>query len=313
MDYLQLVNKVLDESGKEQNPLDYDSWESAEAGRRLYPRVKRLVREAWKMLQMKRNEWEFNTGEFVTTIYPKLRFVDGHLDDVDDSYILSVPSVWVGRESGVEITITDIHSPLESPDDWEQAAAVYGQATFTTESTSPPVIGEIFEWQDGPATFEYAGAGSYKLFPQQGRVRKPRWDTVQAKRPGEGYISLMFVPWDQRLLGGLTYGNSTTVPLYFSQDYMGDLVFYSQTLQPFTLSFVYDIAPQSLESAEDEPEGLPEEYHEWIAWEALMNLARFDKDPDLFGYAESMATVYRQRAERNLMPIPAWETSRYDR
>ena len=43
-----------------------------------------------------------------------------------------------------------------------------------------------------------------------------------------------------------------------------------------------------------------------------MNLARFDKDPDLYAYAEQQATVYRQRAERNLMPIVEWEDNRYN-
>ena len=304
MNYLELVNKVLDESGKEQNPLTLGDWGSAEAGRRLYPRVKRLVREAWKMLQMKRNEWEFNSGEFVTTIYPRLKFVSGS----KTAGVPAVSSVWVGRTSGISITITAI----DSSEDWT-AGDGYGQIQFTTTSTSAPLVGEIFDEQGDDGTFEYTGVGSYRLMFGPGRIREPRWNTVQAKRPGEGYSSLVFIPWTQYLLGGFSYGNSTTVPYYFSQDYMGDLVFYSQTLQPFTLSFVYDMAPQELTDAEDIPEGLPLEYHEWISWEALMNLARFDKDPDLFGYAESMATVYRQRAERNLMPIVEWETSRYNR
>jgi hypothetical protein len=302
--YIDLVNKVLDESGKEQNPLNVANLDSAEAGRRLYPRVKRLVREAWKMLQMSRNEWEFNSGEVVLTIPPKLKFVTGSNPAGEPAGL----SVWTGKTSGAVITV----SAVTTTDGlWEDGDA-YGQIEFSTTGSTPPIIGEVFE--DGlDGSFEYTGVGSYAISYGPGRVREPRWDTVKARRPGEGYVNMQFVPWTQFLLGGFTYGSSSAVPYYFSQDYLGNLVFYAQTLQPFTLSFVYDMAPQDLTEAEDVPEGLPLEYHDWIAWEALINLARFDKDPDLYGYAQSMATVYRQRAERNLMPLIEWETSRYNR
>lgn len=302
--YLDLVNKVLDESGKEQNQLTLSDWDSAEAGRRLYPRVKRLVKEAWKMLQMKRNEWEFNSGELVTVLYPRLRFADGSKADGEPS----VSSVWVGRKSGATITVRSV----DFTGYWEDDEA-YGQIEFTTTSNGPLVLGEIFDEQSGVGTFEYTGSGSYNLFYGVSRVRKPRWNTLRAKIPGEAYSSLTFVPWTQYLLGGFTETSGTSVPYYFSQDYMGNLVFYSIFLRPITVTFIYDMGPQEFSDPTDIPEGLPEEYHEWIAWEALMNLARFDKDPDLFAYAESQATVYRQRAERNLMPLVEWATSNYDR
>ena len=304
MQYIDLVNKVIDESGKENKPLTLGDWDSAESGRRLYPRIKRLVREAWKMLQMKRNEWEFNSGEMVVTISPKMKFMGGTKAAGEPA----VSSVWIGRQSGFTFEVTAIASEA----DWVEGDA-YGQLQFITNSTVAPVVGEIFDEDGDDGVLEYTGTGSYKILFGPGRVREPRWNTVQAKRPGQAYSSLVFVPWNQFLLGGLSYGSDTSVPYYFSQDYMGDLVFYSQTLQPFTLSFVYDMSPQDFTDPEDIPEGLPEEYHDWIAWEALMNLARFDKDPDLFVYAQSMATVYRQRAERSLMPLIEWEVSRYNR
>lgn len=304
MQYIDLVNKVLDESGKEQNPLSLVTWNSAEAGRRLYPRVKRLVREAWKMLQMKRNEWEFNSGEVVTTIFPKLRFTYGS----KTAGVPAVSSVWIGRRSGIHLTILSI----ETDGDWTDGDG-YGQIEFSTTSTSGLIEGEIFDEDGDDGEFEYAGTGSYRLLYGTNRVREPRWNTVKAKQSGDAYVPLVFVPWTQYLLGGPVLNSGRPVPTYFSQDYRGDLVFCGQQMQPFILSFMYDMAPQEFSDPEDEPEGLPTEYHEWIAWEALMNLARFDKDPDLFGYAESMATTYRQRAERNLMPIVEWETNRYNR
>lgn len=303
MNYLQLCNKVLDESGKEQNPLTLANWSSVEAGRRLYPRVKRLVAEAWKMIQMKRNEWEFNSGEFVTTIFPRFRFSNG-------SFVGTPPvgSIWKGLKSNVEITVQSIDLV---GGDWGDGTA-YGQVQFSSDSLNPPVIGELFEEQLGGGTFEYTDPGSYKLLFGPGPVREPRWNTFRAKRPGEMYNNMIFVPWNNFIVDGLTYAHSNTTPYYFSQDYLGDLVFYGQTMQPFQLSFIYDVMPQTLVDPEDIPTGLPAEYHEWIAWQALANLARFDKDPDLFAYANEHVITYRQRAERNLMPIVEWDVSKYN-
>lgn len=303
MNYLELCNKVLDESGKEQNPLTLLNWSSAEAGRRLYPRVKRLVAEAWKMIQMKRNEWEFNSGEFVMTINPRIRFTDGAA-----TVAPSLGTVWRGAESGVAITVTAIDLIAGA---WADGDA-YGQVEFTTDATNPPILGETFEDDGGDGVFEYSDPGSYSLLWGPGQVREPRWNTFRARRAGDMYNNMVFVPWSNFIVGGLTYAHSNTTPYYFSQDYMGNLVFYGQTMQPFQLTFIYDVAPQTLSDPEDTPEGLPAEYHEWIAWQALVNLARFDKDPDLYAYANEQVIVYRQRAERNLMPIVEWAASNYD-
>lgn len=303
MDYLELVNKALDESGKENTPLTLATWSSAEAGKRLYPRLKRLVAEAWKMIQLNRNEWEFNSGEFTTTIQPRMKFENGSRPTAPVA-----GGTWTSQTSGLQITVTEISLVAG---DWADGDA-YGQVEFSTTSQSAPQLGETFDEDAGDGTFEYIGPGTYRLLWGPGDVREPRWNTFQARRSGEMYNSMVFVPWNNFILGGLTYAHSRSVPYYFTQDYLGDIQFYGQSVQPFTLSFVYDVAPQTLSDPSDVPTGLPAEYHEWIAWEALKNLARFDKDPDLFAYAEQQASAYRRRAERNLLPNMEWERSRFD-
>ena len=77
MNYLDLCNKVIQESAAEQNELTLDNWDSPEAGRRLYPRIKRLVAEAWKMLQMERDEWEFKSVERSFQVNPRMKVKSG--------------------------------------------------------------------------------------------------------------------------------------------------------------------------------------------------------------------------------------------
>ena len=104
--YLDLVNLVIEESGKEQNTLTSVTWSQPEAGRRLYPRIKRYVKDAWETIQMSRNEWEFNNKEITVEILP--RFL---VDDV----VVSAPSagpepgvVYKGQESGLVLTVIDV-------------------------------------------------------------------------------------------------------------------------------------------------------------------------------------------------------------
>lgn len=307
--YLDLVNKVILESGKEQTLLTEDTWDSLDANRRLYPRIKRLVREAWRTIQMSRNEWEFNTARAQITVPPRLSFVNGFPANTGDPAY----GHYVGEESG---TVIDVY--LFEPDDpnyeWGWGF-VAGQAEFFLVSGNTLKLGETFvSEEDEAATFVYTGTGSYNfVYETLGMMREPHWTTFVAGAGTPSPNPVYFVPWDNFTYKTFSFMSGSRVrPTMLSQDYNGRIVFYPQPLEEFSLSFVYDVAPQELSDPQDEPFNLPSEYHDWIAWRALMNLARYDKDPDLFAYAESMHTAYQRRAERNLLPIPSYRVSPYN-
>lgn len=297
--FLDLVNKVLEESGKEQNLLDNTTWDSDEAGRRLYPRVKRLVREAWRVIQMSRNEWEFNTGRVTLQLLPSIKFVAMDAVDAPTTY------TWVGQSSGVTLTIDQL-----TPDYLDSVGEGAGNATITIvdPDNRNMVIGETFKSDDDSSTFVYNGAGYHSINEAYtNRVREPRWDTMRLSLDGDKFYPLRVVPYDNYLVTT----NTSSIP-YAAKDYRGNLVLFAQLKKPALLEFDFDFAPQSLEEYDEVPEGLPAEYHDWIAWEALANLARYDKDPILLGYAQSMVDTYKRRAERNLLPTPTWAASAYN-
>lgn len=129
-----------------------------------------------------------------------------------------------------------------------------------------------------------------------------------------GPSAIRYVPWDNWVYTDISYNSSThQAPAFVSQDPKGNLVFYPQTLSPFDINFYYDTAPQELTEPEEVPSLnlLPPEYHDWIAWRALESIARYDKNPDLLGYAQTQSRLYKRKAERNLMPIPSWASNRY--
>lgn len=306
--FLDLVNKALLESGKEQDMLTSATWDSLDANRRMYPRMKRLVSEAWKAIQMSKNEWEFNTAELITTVYPRIKYIGGLNAG-------GTPTVGTKFRGAVSNTVFTVRTISVTSGDWIDGDA-QGQIEFTVDSGSSIQLSEGFV-AEAPDTgsFLYSEKGSYDFLDETlGLIREPHWTTFVAGR-GTAYPNpVAYIPWDNFTYKSYTFvGTSQTSPAYVSQDFEGRLVFYPQPLAPFTISFVYDVAPQELVDWDDEPFNLPEEYHDWIAWRALMNLGRYDKDPDLFAYAGDMHTQYQNRAERNLMPIPSYGASPYNR
>ena len=133
--YLQLVNRVIQEGGFEQNELDDVTWDQPEAGRRIYPRVKRAVASAWEDIQTSRNEWEFNNKEITTVIYP--RFLVGGVVTALPSSGPEPGVVYRGVESGLELTVVNI---LQGPEGDEF------YIDFTSDgSRNRAHIGETFE------------------------------------------------------------------------------------------------------------------------------------------------------------------------
>lgn len=305
--YLQLVNKVIQESGKEQNELTSVTWSQPEAGRRLYPRIKRYVAEAWTTLQMSRNEWEFKSKEITTLILPRF-LVDG--------VVFSPPSSgpeagvkYKGQESGLEITVINVLVGPETDEFYIDFSADGGY--------NRAIIGEVFEELSpnvGGSSFVYRGRGAYRLRDLDPLMREPQWGSFIGYQDNSTPTPMMYIPWENWLYKEISYTTSTrSAPSFVSQDYKGDITFYPQTLSPVFVNFVYDTAPQELVDYDDVPavDLLPAEYHEWIAWEAVASLARFDKDPDLLAYAQTNITFYKNRAERNLMPTVSWAASRF--
>lgn len=308
MQYIELVNFALDKGGAEMNRLTPGTWNSAEAGRRLYPRYKSAVSNAWREIQMERGEWEFKSKEITTEILPRF-LVDGII--VSPPSAGPLPDVrYKGVESGLEITVLSIVSGPEADEFYIDFSSPGGRMRA--------MVGEVFEEiypNPGDSSFIYRGRGSYRARDIDPLMRTPQWSTFVGYQGTSTPTPIHFIPWENWLYKELSYTTATrSAPSYVSQDYKGDLTFYPQTLSPVMVNFVYDTAPQELVAHDDEPlaDLLPNEYHEWIAWRALESIARFDKNPDLLAYAESHSKFYKNRAEKNLMPLPTWRASRYN-
>lgn len=309
MNFLDIVNKVIEESGSELDQLTVGTWNSAEAGRRLYPRIKRLVVEAWKLMQMERNEWQFKAAELHVPINAKLKFQNGFR-------VAGEPSpgaIFVGETSGFIFTILEV---VTESGDWLNGDAK-GQITIDGNNFQGNTLYpyETFNAQT-PDTgeFQYLEKGSYNfkdMFDPD--LREIQWTTMVATTEGSTPVPVTYMPWDNWTYDEASFTQgSLTPPSFYSQDPFGNVVFYPQTLNWFYVNFYYTKGPQTLVLPTDIPDRIDPDYHEWIAWRALMNLAKYDKNPDLFSYAKDMATEYKLRAERNIMPKLQWGFSKYN-
>lgn len=304
MTYLELVNKVIRESGNELNELNPVTWTTA-AGQRMYPRLKDYVRQAWKMIQMERDQWEFNNASMYDVVFPRLKFVAGI------GAVSPQPGdQFRGETSDMLITVLRV---IPDQGDWVNIPAS-GQIEFTyINGRTNVLLGEVFKLVGGTTTFNYTERGSYDFGLDRQDLAEIRWDTLVGHSPGATSHPIRHIPWENWFYNSYAYNVGTRVaPSYASQDYSGNMVFYPQTVDPFTINFIYTATPQELTEHDDVPARIPSQYHEWIAWEALMLLATYDKNQQLAAHAQRNALPYRRRAEKNLMPPVAWRGSSFN-
>lgn len=297
--FMDLCNKVIQESANELDELTLDNWDAPEAGRRLYPRIKRNVVESWKTLQLERDEWEFGSKELNTTIYPRIK-----VNTATDTP--AIGARYKGDTSGFEFTVKDVYG----------FNSTSGQLDMEDISGGYIIPGELFEEvspNPGLTAFVYEQKGSYDLKEFDTLYANVSYETMVTYKFGESPSRCLYIPWNNWTYKDLDYNKGTaTNPVYYSEDFEGRLVFYPQTLEPFNISVVYDTAPQVLYDPEDVPLLLPYEYHDWIAWRALENIAQYDKNPTLFAYANRWATFYKQRADKQLLPTIRWGATRFE-
>lgn len=303
MDYLALVNKVIQESGSEQDELTLSTWSSAEVGRRIYPRIKRNVAEAWKMMQIERNEWEFQQKELSTLVRPNFRFVNGNGSD-PTGLVFRNPKLF-----GFTVDQVVLESGTFAGGD--AAGIIY----FTNHTgTTRAMYNDLFtDVATSTITFNYLGPTGYDFDLNQYDLGELEWDSFTAYHLNGVPIPIFNIPYDHSTYEEYSFNTSTnSVAQYVSQGYDGKVLFYPQILTPFRIKAIYSKSPQNLVLPTDVPEDLPLAYHEWIAWRGLMMFAAYDKNPALYAYANQYATFYKNRAEKNLMPNISWASSSFD-
>lgn len=306
MNYLDLVNKAIIESGVDLDQLDLSDWNNTE-GRRIYDRFKGWVADSWKEIQISRNQWEYQTRNFTGTIYPRI-FVDS------GSRLGGPPPVgseFVGEDSKYRFMVRSVNT---LSGDWTIGDAKAIVELEDISGARDGFRGEFFEElapDPAPGVFRYAFWGRYNFadeIPDLSEIRRRSFTIIGTNRDG---LPLDFMSWPewQRNYEMANRERSQPTHVTFTPD--GQVDFYPRPDIPYTVSFIYEATPNALSDPEDEPD-LPMEYREIIAWAAVLKYALWDKNPGVERYAMKYYNFYRNRVETNLMPNMAMQHSRYD-
>lgn len=306
MNYLELVNRTIFESGIELDELTSVNFSSTSLDK-MYRRFKNFVNDGYKDIQQSRNEWEWKTATATTTIRPRIRVVDG-----DRPTAPPTGSTFEGDTYGRTITVNTV-TTLSGAWASGTANAIIDLDDLTF---SDFVFGEVYdEVSPTPANtdvFSIKWWGEYDLLAgigsgaelNKGSVYIQYVDSSERRR-------LSFVSWEefQNLANNST--NVVGEPIAFTETASGLFDFYPRPQKEFRVFFDYATPIQTLTDFDDIPD-LPVEYHEAILWKALMYYADFDEKPQVFARAERRYMTLANVLEFNKLPTIQWGPNAYD-
>lgn len=312
--YLELINKAVKEAGVDLDPLS--SSDFANPPNKMHSRFKDWIYDAWKEIQMERNEWEFKTKRATINILPKILVQNG-----DRSVAPPVDSEFIGNDTGTTFTVkaVDLHSGA-----WASATA---EATLDILSLDGEYkFNEYFdEVSPTPANldvFRVKGWGRYNLDSLVSDLSEPDistfyiqdsgGSTYQTNNDSANLEKLIYVPWPswsnyyEEALGG------RGIPRYFTTTPDGLYDFWPRLDKEYTLHFTYLAQPSTLSAYTDTLSGIPEEYEDIVVWKAVIFYAEFDRAMDVLQRANKRYLFYKFRMERNEMPVVAFGPCKYD-
>lgn len=320
MNFLDLVNYALRESGA-----DLDSLSNFTTMNSLQTKMKNWVSQAWREICMDRDEWEYMTGLAIVDIYPRIYVEDwnraGGVPSAGATF-RSAESLWgctLVSVDSVEGTITNVNG----------LSAFIDISTFVTGTW--PMLNEQFdELLPTPdvGAFVYKGWGRYNFQTHSDTVLisgtsvtftsvEPQITTfyVQDVEEEEYTASqLTYVPYARfmELAPELT-PNQLGKPQIITTTPDGRYDVWPRLDKHYVVKYNYTRAVNELSLTTDIPLNLSTEYHEIIAWKALIYYANYDANPTLLAQATSRYEFFKRKMERRTMPITSFGRSRFSR
>lgn len=315
MTYLELVNKAILESGVDLDPLTSINFASPPE-QSMYRNMKEWVNDAWKEIQIARDEYEFKTARASVFIYPAIYVEQGNRATAP-----AAGATYNGDDTDSDFEVASVvtHSGA-----WASGTA---KATIFMKTASEQYkINEQFdELLPTPAgnIFRIKGRGRYNFVndAQVTDISEMHYDTLYVQTTGGSSIQtndsstemrkVHMIPWANWVKGyeqNLTYG----MPVYATITPDGDMDFYPRPDKQYVLHFTYTSTQGTLSVYTDTPTKLPEQYHPMIAWKAVMKWASWDSQSTKFARAAKEFDFFNHRLEKNKMPVVSFQCSQYD-
>jgi hypothetical protein len=321
--FLELVNGAIMEAGKDQDDLTSGNF-AAPPDIRMYTRFKRWVNQAYKEIQMVRDDWHFKTGRASLNILPAV-----YIEEGDRAVAPPALTRFRGQDTGFELVVRQV--VLESGT-WlggDAAATIY----FTIPETSEAIDfkpNEYFDEIDSDGTVLAAGImrckgyGHYNFvldgsLPDMLEPAKMSFklsttggSAIQANEGDVNQIPLTYTHWDKWQYGVETLAGNRGRPYFVTTAPDGDIALWPRPDKEYVLSFDYTKADGQMADFDDTPALVPERYHDIIMWMAVRKSGMYDRDRTIVARADEHIRPYRNSMERNLMPDVSFGRSRYN-
>lgn len=306
MNYLQMVNKAATLSGVEIDELTSSNFASTTDN--LSKRFKTFVADAWRDLQIERDEWEFKSATGSTTIYPRVLIENG-----DRSTAPPANSEFEGDTTTANFTVL---SSTLLDGTWLGGNAV-AWLDLDDLTISSLLFGEVYDEVDPDPlnvnVFTIKGFGTFDVLGDLSdgwEVNKSSFSIQSPTTPNSK--RLKWISWAEYQQVDNANNGIFGEPTAITEAPGGTFQLYPHPNQSYRLAFEYTKAPHELSSYDDTPEGLPLNYHDAIVYRAMMYYADFDSKPHVFARAERRYNLLKNRLEKNLMPTFTWGVNVYD-
>ena len=321
MNYLQLVNEALRESGSTLDQLTSSNFASPPDP--LYTKFQNWTVQSWEDLQTDRRDWEYMQKSAVIKLYPRMEVygvrVTGDaaasFDDLEVGLYVGDSSRFQTKSSGA----FTLESGALADDDAE------GYMDFESVVVDDAMLdpGERLVDYTGSvgATFYFRRWGRY-AFSQTGAINTDEViDVAEVKHDSiaiadvalansstattssaVSYSKLEFVPYNKWLRYGYDKPKVPGKPIKCTISNDGRIEFYPPMDVPYNLYFEYTKTPQTLSAYTDEPTGLPARFHKAISWKALMYYGEYDGISRIYNIAKNRYSKFEYEMIRDLLP-----------
>jgi hypothetical protein len=313
LNYLELVNRAIQEAGKDQDDLTAGNFASPPSVR-MYTRFKNWVNDAYKELQMQNNEWEFKNGRASVFIYPAIYVEQGDralsppvgtlLQGNDTGFILEVEQVVL--HSGTWLAGTAKATIYFSVSDLNEAADFKLNEQFDEIDSSLTVLDADVFRAKGWGRFNFLDDGQvtdlWRPLEETFMLQSTGGSSIQDNEDGVGLTPLRYVDWDiwQDTINGWAGGRGG--PTYVTRAPDGDYEFWPRPDKQYVLNFSYTAAEDSLTTYDTSPTALPSRYHMAIVWLAVRKCGMYERDRGMVSSADENLKPYVNAMNRDLKP-----------
>ena len=310
--FLDLVNGVVEETRVTLDPLTSSTF--ANPGLTvMYNKFKRWVNMAYKELLIDRPEWYFRQERAVVSIWPRVHLAGLSFTPVVGDHIK-------GESSATELLIKEVFTFEDVEGD------ATPERTFSVEVVTGDLrslIGrEHFDIISGPSGTHtdigyFKGIGTYdfrSLVPNLQSVDANNMIVTEAVAEEMAYVTgkseLINLPWTEWTDLDRPSPWDGTMPQYITEMTNGTYQMYPQPTREMYLYFEYSRSIPVLTNYNDVPEGIPDEYVDYLMWRAVQEYADWESNQKIYLRASKHVEKYLYWLHRDQLPelkIPTGE------